>query len=146
MSFNKNNVVIRSMTDIDIKPVVSIWWAEIPGTASLAAQIKGNDNMSVIAEHEGHLVGFLLASLIHVGLPMVKVCLLHAIAVKPDYRQHGIGAMLINKLWEDCKGRGIKTMRALVPTDNITLKAYVEEWGFRPSTTVNYDMSGANGR
>jgi N-acetylglutamate synthase-like GNAT family acetyltransferase len=137
MVFSKNDVVVRKMLDEDIKPVVSVWWAEIPGNEEVAAQIKGNYNMSVIAEHEVTLVGLLLASLIRVSLPITKVCLLHDIAVKPDYRQHGIGAMLINKLWDDCQLRGIKTMRALVPVDNLTLKAYVEEWGFRPSTTIN---------
>lgn len=141
MSFNNNDVVIHGMTDVDIKPVISIWWAEIPETESLAAQIKGINNMSLTAEYEGHLVGFLLASVINVSLPMTKVCLMHVIAVKPEYRQHGIGGMLINKLWDDCKVRGITTMRALVPADNLTLKAYVEEWGFSPSTTINYDMS-----
>lgn len=138
---NRNKVTIRSMRSIDVEPVVSIWWADIPTKEIVASQIKGPNNMSLVAEFEGHLIGFILAQLIYVSLPMVGVCLIHTIAVRSDYQQQGIGTMLNDELRSNCKAKGIQTVRALVPEDNINLKKYVEELGFCQSTIINFDRS-----
>ncbi len=124
-----------------VDAVVSIWWKEIPSREAVFSQLGRADDFSLIAEYEGRLVGFILARSAYVGLPMVGVCLIHTIAVKPEYQQHGVGTLLVDKLKSDCKSKGIGTIRALVPTSNTRLASYCQELGFRPSTTINLDLT-----
>jgi len=129
-----------STTDA-ISAVMSIWLGNIPLEEMELIQTGGADDFSLIAEHEGHLVGFALCRLAYVGLPLVRVCIIHSIAVKPDYQKQGIGTLMIEKLRSNCKAKGINTVRALIPASNSRLGKYCEELGFRPSTTLNFDIS-----
>lgn len=124
-----------------VSAVVSIWWGDVPAKEVALSSLGGADDFSLIAEYEGRLVGFALARLAYVGLPMACVCLIHSIAVKPDYQEQGVGTLLIEKLRGNCRAKGIKTVRALVPASNSRLVKYCEELGFQPSTTLNFDIS-----
>lgn len=138
-TFNREKLRIRNMTDSDVEPVISIYWADIPMKEIVTSHIRGRDNISLVAEYEGILVGFILARLAYVGMPMVGVGLMHAIAVKTDYQQHGIGTLLIEELRKNCKAAGVQIIRALIPKDDTDLKKYAEDLGFLPSNTINFD-------
>jgi ribosomal protein S18 acetylase RimI-like enzyme len=132
-------VTIRPMTTSDIASTLNIWWAEIPGKDILASQMGGRFELSLIAEFEGHLVGFLLARLIYAGLPMTGVAVMFFIAINPEYQEQGIGSLLINTLKSNCKAAGIKTVRALVPKDDTRMMQYFKKAGFSPSQIINLD-------
>jgi ribosomal protein S18 acetylase RimI-like enzyme len=134
-----NAVTIRPMTTSDIASTLNIWWAEIPGKDILASQMGGRFELSLIAEYEGHLVGFLLARLIYAGLPMTGVAVMFFIAVNPEYQEQGIGSLLIVTLKGNCKAAGIKTVRALVPKDDTRMMQYFKKAGFSPSQIINLD-------
>ncbi len=123
-----------------VSAVLSIWWRDMPSQEVVASQVGGADDLSLIAEYEGRLVGFVLARVAYVGLPMAGVCLIHSMAVLPEYREHGIGTLLVEKLRDSCKAKGIQTVRALVPAANTRLMNYCEELGFQPSSTLNFDI------
>ena len=124
-----------------VSAVLSIWWRDIPSKEALVSQLGGADDFSLVAECEGRLVGFVLARLAYVGVPMAGVCLIHSIAVLPDYQEHGIGTLLIEKLRDDCKAKGVHTLRALVPAGNARLTSICQELGFQRSPVVNFDIS-----
>jgi ribosomal protein S18 acetylase RimI-like enzyme len=132
-------VTIRPMTTSDIASTLNIWWAEIPGKDILASQMGGRFELSLIAEYEGHLVGFLLARLIYAGLPMTGVAVMFFIAINPEYQAQGIGSLLINNLKSNCKAAGIKAVRALVPKDDTRMMQYFKKAGFSPSQIINLD-------
>jgi ribosomal protein S18 acetylase RimI-like enzyme len=134
-----NAVKIRPMVTGDITSTLNIWWSDIPGKDILVSQIGGRFELSLIAEYEGHLVGFLLARLIYAGLPMTGVAVMFFIAVNPDYQARGIGSLLINKLKANCKAAGIKTLRALVPENDTRMMKYFQKAGFSPSQIINLD-------
>jgi ribosomal protein S18 acetylase RimI-like enzyme len=134
-----NAVKIRPMVTGDIASTLNIWWSDIPGKDILASQMGGRFELSLIAEYEGHLVGFLLARLIYAGLPMTGVAVMFFIAVNPDYQAHGVGSLLINKLKTNCKAAGIKTVRALVPENDTRMMKYFQKAGFSPSEIINLD-------
>jgi ribosomal protein S18 acetylase RimI-like enzyme len=134
-----NAVKIRPMATGDIASTLNIWWAEIPAKDILASQMGGRFELSLIAEYEGHLVGFLLARLIYAGLPMTGVAVMFFIAVNPEYQEQGIGSLLINTLKSNCKAAGIKTVRALVPKDDTRMMQYFKKAGFSPSQIINLD-------
>lgn len=135
----KSKLVIRSLVDQDIEPAISIWWSDISPKEIINAEIRGPNNMSLVAEYEGILVGFVIARSVYIGLPMVGVCLMHVMAVRNDYQQQGIGTALINQLRNNCCDKNIKIIRAPVPEGNERLKKYVEDLGFHPSDTIEYD-------
>jgi len=134
-----NAVKIRPMVTGDIASTLNIWWSDIPGKDILASQMGGRFELSLIAEYEGHLAGFLLARLIYAGLPMTGVAVMFFIAVNPDYQALGIGTLLINTLKSNCKAAGIKTLRALVPENDTRMMKYFQKAGFSPSQIINLD-------
>jgi ribosomal protein S18 acetylase RimI-like enzyme len=136
-----SDVRVRTMTDRDVWGVLSHDWAEIADRERVASQRGGRDDASFVAEAGGGIVGFLLARILVVGRPMVTVCQLHLIAVRPDYQHRGIGSMLLDSLHEHCKTEGVPTIRALVHQDDANLLEYFENLGFHPSKKMNLDIS-----
>ena len=136
---DRNAVKIRRMVSGDITPTLGIWWADIPEKEMVASQLRGPLDLSFIAEYEGIMVGFILATLVYAGLPMTGTGVVFLIAVNPEYRKHGIGAMLMAAFEKHCQSKGIKTIRAIIPENDINTIKYFTNAGFRRSTTVNYD-------
>ena len=134
-----SSVKIRPMVTADITSTLNIWWTDIPKKEMLASQMGGRFDLSLIAEYEGHLVGFLLARLIYAGLPMTGVAVIFFIAVKPEYQQHGIGSLLINTIKSHSKAAGIETVRALVPQNDTGMMKYFKKAGFSTSQIINLD-------
>jgi GNAT superfamily N-acetyltransferase len=120
---------------------VDIKWANIPGKEMVASQLGGTNDLSLHAEFEDRLVGFILARLIYAGVPITGTCLVLFIAVHPDFQGRGIGSMLISALKTSCKDKGIDIIRVLVPQYESRLMRYFEKMGFSPSFTINLDSS-----
>lgn len=140
-AIDRKKVIIRRMVSSDITPTLKIWWADIPQKDMVASQLRGPVDSSFIAEYEGHFAGFILARFIYTGLPMTGVGVIFFIAVKPDYQNCGVGAMLIEALKSNCRAAGIETIRALVPQNDTRIKKYFEKLGFRDSSIINLDSS-----
>ncbi len=101
--------------------------------------------MSFIAEHEGILVGLLLAKLEWTGYPMTNDVVIYLIAVNPEFRQHGIGTMMIQALIKLCKSKNIRILRSLIPANDAAITRYFKNAGFRPSNIINYDLDDFTG-
>ena len=138
----KSTINIRRLTHGDIDPVVAIWWSPIiyKEKEMIASNIRGNLDLSFVAEAEGLLVGFILARAEYQGIPIEKVCVIHALAVKPEYQKQGIGGLLIKELKSQCASKEILKMRALVPQDSKELMKYLEQLGFSHSNIINLDL------
>jgi GNAT superfamily N-acetyltransferase len=134
------NIKVRRLAASDVEPTLSIWWADIPEKEKVAAELEGPLDMSFLAEHEGILVGLMLAKLEYTGYPMTAAGVIYLVAVNPDYRRHGIGTMMIEALEKLCKTKNIKTIRAPVPRDDAAITGYFTGVGFHPSHIINYDL------
>jgi ribosomal protein S18 acetylase RimI-like enzyme len=140
-TIDRNAVKIRRMVSGDITPTLGIWWADIPEKEMVASQLRGPLDLSFIAEYEGILVGFILATAVYAGLPMTGMGVVYLIAVNPEYQKHGFGKMLVETFEKHCRSKGINTVRAIIPeADTKTIK-YFNNAGFRRSSIVNYDKS-----
>ena len=69
---------------------------------------------SQVAEKDDEVVGFLLAERQSSGYGMPPGVRVVAIAVHPDYRNHGIGRKLVESLKSDCKRQGIKNVYSVL--------------------------------
>jgi ribosomal protein S18 acetylase RimI-like enzyme len=127
------------MVSSDITPTLGIWWADIPEKEMVANQLRGPLDLSFIAEYEGILVGFILATLVVAGLPMTGTGVIFLIAVNPDFQKRGIGTMLIEALEKHCKSKGIETIRAIIPKHDTKIIKYFSNAGFCQSNMLNYD-------
>ena len=107
----------------------------------IANEPGGPLDLSLVAEANGQMVGFVLARVEFVYIPLVEVCLIYSVGVDPQYRSRHIGAALVNELVKHCHVDGIPTVRALVAEDNEPLRKFIEYLGFSPSNVVNYDKS-----
>ena len=141
MSAKESEVTIRPLVSSDIDPILGFWWSSfIDNKEMVAAQIGGRHDLSFIASFEGHLVGFILARIVYLGIPIKEICVIHALAIEPKYQGKGIGTLLINKLKSTCGSRGIPTIRAFVSKDDSKLMNYFEGLGFYPSDIINMEQ------
>lgn len=138
------DIHIRPMERKDIDAVLAID-RRISLTRSIftrrelsACDPGGPLDLSFVAEVENKTVGFVLARLAYVGIPVTEVGIIQAVAVDPDYRREGIGARLLNTLSSCCQSEGISQLRVVINERDTQLKDFFENLGFRRSELVNY--------
>ena len=138
---------VRRMTPKDLDEVLVLIDRMTKGKSRItyrdliANEPGGPLDLSLVAEASGQMVGFILARVEFVYIPLVEVCLIYSVGVDPQYRLRHVGAALVNELVKHCHRDGIPTVRALVSTDNEPLRKFIEYLGFRPSSVINYDKS-----
>jgi ribosomal protein S18 acetylase RimI-like enzyme len=138
---------VRRMTPGDLDEVLGLISRMTKGQPRItyrdliANEPGGPLDLSLVAEAKGKMVGFILARVEFVYIPLVEVCLIYSVGVDPQYRSRHIGAALVNELIKYCHLQGIPTVRALVAEDNEPLRKFIEYLGFRPSNVINFDRS-----
>ncbi len=140
-------VSIRPMKRSDIRAVLALDSKIRNGQDHPIDKELGNTNpegsidVSFVAEVGGNTIGFIIARLAHVMIPLTEVCMLQGILVDPDYQNRGIGIRLLGNLVGYCQDKGISTIRTPVEKHNDDLRRFFERLGFRLSTIVNYDKT-----
>ncbi len=147
-TMEKKTVKIRRLAASDVAPTLAIWWADVPEKDKVAAELQEPLDLSFIAEHEGVLVGLLLAKEQYSGYPMTGAGVISLVAVNPRYRQQGIGTMMIEELEKLCRRKNIRVIRAPIPDKDQEVISYFRSSHFRPSRIINYDktVASANGK
>jgi ribosomal protein S18 acetylase RimI-like enzyme len=138
---------VRRMTSSDLDEVLVLISKMTKGKPRItyrdliANEPGGPLDLSLVAEAKGKMVGFVLARVEFVYIPLVEVCLIYSVGVDPEYRVRHIGAALVNELIKYCHLQDIPTVRALVAEDNEPLRKFIEYLGFSRSNIINYDKS-----
>jgi len=103
--------------------------------------LKSSDPYSLllVAETTGQVIGFNLAHILYVGIPLTKICVIGGIVVDHRYRRLGIGEALIAAVEKQCLQHGINTVRTLVEEDDDRLEQFVIDTGFQRSVVRNFD-------
>lgn len=143
----RDDINIRRMTRSDIDAVLVLINKASGGKTrvtykELAAYDPGGPlDLSFVAEANGQIIGFTIARLEYVYIPLVEVCLIHTIGVDPEYQRRRIGARLVSELSTHCRLEDINTIRALVRQEDDELRSFIEHLGFHPSNMVNWDKT-----
>jgi ribosomal-protein-alanine N-acetyltransferase len=96
----------------------------------------------IVAESENEVVGYTIGKLKN-RVPAKPVAEIISLAVRPDFRQKGIGKELTNFLISHFKKRGVKEIFLEVRTENKTAISFYKNLGFTVLKTLkNYYRNG----
>lgn len=123
--------VVRPMCESDYPKLTVLWNAagslqlrDTDTPEALARFLYRNPASSFVACAGARLVGGVLAG--HDGWRGY----LYHLAVKPDYREKGLGARLVNAAVEAIANEGIPKIHSLVKRDNLIAQQFWEACGF----------------
>jgi ribosomal protein S18 acetylase RimI-like enzyme len=140
----KGELNIRPMERKDVDVVLAIDRRSSPTRSILtrreltAYDPGGAFDLSFVAEVNSKVVGFVLARLTYVGMPVTEVGVIHTLVIDPEHRRQGISTRLLSALSSCCETEGIGQLRAVVNERDPQLKSFFEKLGFRRSELINY--------
>ena len=157
MSSNeKGAVTIRPMEQGDIDAVLAIYSKirdeKIPGVKRSRLSYRGAMtyeeitstnpggplDLSLVAEADDKVIGFIWSGLAYVGIPVDEVGVIYMLIVDPDYQKQGVAQKLVEALSERCSTKGINTVRAVVNERHWELQNYFQKLGFSRTELVIY--------
>lgn len=132
------SIRVRQMEMSDYEPVLRLAGSLI--TREEMSTLKSSDPCLIfVAEAGDQVIGFNLAHILYVGIPLSKICVIGGIVVDHRYRRLGIGEALIAAVEKQCCQHGIDTVRTLVEEDDERLEQFVMDTGFQRSVVRNFD-------
>jgi len=147
---------VRPMARSDIDAIISIYNKirdeKIPGIKRSRLSYRGTMtykeiistnpgsplDLSLVAEVNGEVIGFIWSRLAYVSIPVDKVGVIHMLIIDPDYQRKGIARKLVDALWERCQAGGVNTVRAVIDERHWELLNYFQNLGFHRSELVIY--------
>jgi len=118
---------IRPMTEADLDAVLAIEQACFPRAWTrehFLAELASPYGVSMVAEQQGRLVGYLCLSVLLDEAEILDV------AVDPALRRSGIGAALVNWACDEARQRGASVLRLEVRATSGPAIALYERFGF----------------
>ena len=114
-----NDVTVSPMSESDLSAVLT-FWRDLPGVglnegdtpAGLRVYLDRNPGLSLVARHDSHIVGAVLCG--HDG----RRGYLHHLAVLPEYRNQGLGRLLVDRCLAALASQGILKCNIFLYTDN----------------------------
>jgi ribosomal protein S18 acetylase RimI-like enzyme len=92
----------------------------------------------LVAEVEGHVRGFILGRLAHVGEAPAEVGEILILGVHPDYERRDVATALVNALCDKFRSEGIKKVRIEVDQRDKDLAGFVEKMDFGVGHRIDY--------
>lgn len=136
-------VRIRPMEHEDVDRVLAID-RKITGvrravtyTELITGDLGGVLALSLVAEVNGEVQGFILARRAYVGEAM-EVGLIQILGVDPDYQRRGLATKLVNTLLDTCRAKKLNAVRLMINVRDSQLVGLFEHLGFRRGELVDY--------
>ncbi|HEY95172.1 MAG TPA: GNAT family N-acetyltransferase [Dehalococcoidia bacterium] len=96
---------------------------------------------SFVAEVEGHVHGFILGGIEHVGETATKVGVIRIVGVHPEYQRKSIATSLVNAICEKYQSKGIKKIKIDIDQRDKQLLSFVEHMGFNVGHLIDYSKT-----
>ena len=147
-ALDTDTVLVRNLRADDLDAMVRIdraitgrsrrGYYEIKMKEALAA---GTMRISLAAEDDGRLAGFMLGSLYYgeFGMPEPSA-VLDTLAVDPDKRGRNIGKALLRQLVTNLRALGIEKIRTEVEWEQLELMGFLAARGFLPARRFCLDL------
>jgi len=142
-------VLVRTMSVSDLNAVVAIdalaTGRRRPSYFELMLQRaiqQASMQISLVAELEGRVVGFLIGSLYYGEYGLVEpTASVDAIGVDPRHRGHRVGKAMMRQLRANLGALQISTLRTEVDWDDLDLIAFFRSEGFSPARRICLETS-----
>jgi [ribosomal protein S18]-alanine N-acetyltransferase len=121
-------LALREASQADLDRIALIEKAAFPepwNRAMIEADLRGSDGLNFVAEKEGELIGYLLATRI------IDEVHIHKLGVAGAWRRRGVASALMHVLVELAHELGCSTMTLEVREPNRPARRFYEGLGFR---------------
>lgn len=103
----------------------------------MTAYVGGELSVSLVAELDGKVVGFLLGRTWQGGTGEPGDAWLDLIGVSLEHQKRGVGSRLVEVFLDGCKKQGVKAARVIVTKGDEPLQRFLEKRGFATGELVN---------
>lgn len=148
----RDTVLVRNLRTVDLEALVAIDAAAAGRRREqfLALKVKQafSDTgiaVSLVAELDDHVVGFVLARVYYGEFGVVEpAAVLDVLGVHPGYRGRRVASALVDQLRTNLLGLGIPTLQTEVRWTNPELITFFQHEGFRlaPRLCLDLDLAG----
>ncbi len=147
-ALDTDRILVRSLRAGDLDAMVRVDQKIVGRSRRRYLETKLRDalepgalKISLAAEEDGALAGFLLASLYYgeFGLPE-PAAVLDTLAVDPERRGRKFGKALVRQLVTNLRALGIERVRTEVAWDQLELMGFLAHQGFAPSNRFCLDL------
>lgn len=150
----RDQVLIRSVRPADLDAMVSIDAAATGRRRERFLKLKLTQAledtgiaMSLVAEWDGHVVGFLLARVYYGEFGVLEPsAVMDVLGVHPDFRGRHVAAALLDQLRTNLLGLGIATLQTEVRWDSTDLLSFFQHEGFTIAPRICLDLDLARTR
>ncbi|HYY42815.1 MAG TPA: GNAT family N-acetyltransferase, partial [Pyrinomonadaceae bacterium] len=136
-------IAVRRMTVRDIDQVLRLD-EKITGRPHAAyyeskceAYIKRSPDTCLVAEHRGHIIGFILSDVRGWEFAAQLAGWLEVIGVDPAYQRRGVSRMLMEALFDRFRRAGVRLVNTMVNWNDGDLIDYFQTQGFERGEYVN---------
>jgi len=106
-------------------------------TELITGDLGGVLALSIVAEVDGTVQGFILARRAYVGEP-TEVGLIQILGVDPDHQRRGIATKMVNAFLDTCRSKNLNAVRILINERDNQLEGLFEHLGFRRGEFIDY--------
>jgi GNAT superfamily N-acetyltransferase len=107
----------------------------------ITGDVSGLLDLGCVAEIDGHVRGFILGRIAHVGEGASEVGVILILGVHPDYWRKGVAKELVNTLCEKYRAKGIKMVRIGIDQRDKDLISFFESMGFGVGHFIDYSKT-----
>jgi ribosomal protein S18 acetylase RimI-like enzyme len=110
-------------------------------TEMVTGDLGGVLALSLVAEVDGEVKGFILARRVYVGEPPTEVGLIEILGVDPGYQRQGIASKMVNGFLNACHSKKLNAVRIMINERDSQLQGLFEHLGFRRGELIDYTKS-----
>ena len=100
-------------------------------------QLNRDKDVSLVAEVNGKVVGYMISYLIYAGFGLDKSAWIATFGIDPKFMGQGIGKRLAHEIFKIYKKLGIKNIYTSVKWDSVDLLSFFKTLGFDRSEFIN---------
>jgi len=104
----------------------------------ITGDVSGLLELGLVAEIDGHVRGFILGQVTHVGEGAIEVGQILILGVHPDYWRKGVAGELVKAIFGKYRSKGIRTARIGIDQRDKELAAFFEHMGFNVGHLIDY--------
>ena len=143
MELSVTTTKIRKLLEKDVSAIRGIYTEIIQEPAGedfdpvIKSHAQREDDVCLVAEVDGMVVGFLVSYILTMGFGISKSALIATLGVDPKYMGQGIGGLMIKEIFHRYKALGIKDVYTSVRLNATDLMSFFDLHGFNRSNFIN---------